>query len=103
MKTYGGGDVYIHVFLTMALVGGECSASRPGHFTPEERAPGTHLIGGWVNPRAGLEDVVKTTILRPAGLELRPLGRPARSQSLCRLRYSGSYLYLITIENKRSQ
>jgi hypothetical protein len=25
------------------------------------------------------------------GLELRPLGRPARSQSLYRLRYPGSY------------
>jgi hypothetical protein len=24
MKAYGGVDVYIHVFLTSALVGGEC-------------------------------------------------------------------------------
>jgi hypothetical protein len=39
MKTYGGVDVYIHVFLTTALVGGERSASRPGRFTPEEGAP----------------------------------------------------------------
>jgi hypothetical protein len=28
MKTYGGVDVQIHVFLTSALVGGEWSASR---------------------------------------------------------------------------
>jgi len=40
--------------LTSSLVGGEWSASRPGHFTPRERAPGTHWIGGWMGPRAGL-------------------------------------------------
>jgi hypothetical protein len=37
--------------LTSALDGGEWSASRPGHFTPRERVPGTHWIGGWVSPR----------------------------------------------------
>jgi hypothetical protein len=26
---------------------------------PQERAPGTHLIGGWVDPRAGLDDMEK--------------------------------------------
>jgi len=31
--------------LTSALDGGEWSASRPGHFTPRERAPGAHWIG----------------------------------------------------------
>jgi len=35
------------------------SASRPGPFTPEEKAPGTHFIGGWVDPSAGLDAVVK--------------------------------------------
>jgi Na+-translocating ferredoxin:NAD+ oxidoreductase RnfE subunit len=34
MKLYGGVGVYIHVFLTSALVGGEWSASRPDPFTP---------------------------------------------------------------------
>jgi hypothetical protein len=38
--------------LTSALDGGEWSASRPGRFTPSERAPRTHWIGGWVGPRA---------------------------------------------------
>jgi hypothetical protein len=47
MKTY--------VCLTSALVGDEWSASHPGRFTPEERAPGTHWIGGWVGPRTGLD------------------------------------------------
>jgi hypothetical protein len=47
MKKYGGVGVYIHIFLTSALVGGEWSATRPGRFTPGERAPGTHWIEGW--------------------------------------------------------
>jgi hypothetical protein len=48
--------------LTSALDGGEWSASRPGRFTPRERAPGTHWIGGWVGPRAVLDAVVKRKI-----------------------------------------
>jgi hypothetical protein len=43
-----------------------------------------------VDPRAGLDDVEKRTLLTLPGLELRPLGRPARSQSLYRLRYPSS-------------
>jgi hypothetical protein len=38
MKTYGGMDAYVHVFLTSTLVGGEWSASRPSCFTPWESA-----------------------------------------------------------------
>jgi hypothetical protein len=64
----------IHVFLTSALAGGEWSASRPGRFTA-----GTHWIVGRVNPRAGLDDLEKRKFLTLPGLELRPLGRPARS------------------------
>jgi hypothetical protein len=41
--------MYIHVFFTSALVGGDWSASRPGRFTLGEIAPGTHWIGGCVN------------------------------------------------------
>jgi len=41
--------------LTSALDGGEWSASRPSRFTPRERAPSTHWIGGWVGPRAVLD------------------------------------------------
>jgi hypothetical protein len=59
MKAYEEVDVYIHIFLTSALVGGEWSASHPGHFTPGERAPVTLCIGGWVGPRAGLDDMEK--------------------------------------------
>jgi hypothetical protein len=72
--------------LTSALVGGEWSDSRPGRFAPEKRTPGTHCIVDWVCPRAGLDDVEKKKFLTVPGLELRPLGRPARSQLLYRLR-----------------
>jgi hypothetical protein len=51
--------------LTSALDGGEWSASRPGRFTPRERAPGTHWIGVWVGPRAVLDPVVKRKIPSP--------------------------------------
>jgi hypothetical protein len=58
-------------------------------FTTGKRAPGTHWIGGWVGHRAGLDDVQKGRCLTLPGLELRPLIRPARSQSLYQLRYPG--------------
>jgi hypothetical protein len=90
MKTYGGVDVYTHVFMTSPLVGGEWSASRPGLFTPGEGAPGTHWIGGWMGSRAGLNDVEKRKFLTLPRLQLQPLRHPARSQSLYRLRYPGS-------------
>jgi hypothetical protein len=59
MKMYWGVEVELHVLLTSALDGGEWSVLRPGRFTPRERAPGTHWIGGWVDPRAVLDAVVK--------------------------------------------
>jgi hypothetical protein len=34
---------------------------------------------GWVDLIAGLDDLEKRKFLTPPGLELRPLGRPARS------------------------
>jgi hypothetical protein len=87
MKTCGVGDVQIHVFWTSGLVGGEWSALRPGRFTPGERAPGTHRIGGWMGPRTGLDHVMRRKILSLPVLEHGPLRRSARSQSLYRLRF----------------
>jgi hypothetical protein len=84
METYGGVDVFIHVFLTSALVGGKWSPP------PGERAASTHWIGSWVGPRAGLDNVEKRKFLTLPGLVLWPLSCPARSQSLYRLRYPGS-------------
>jgi hypothetical protein len=63
MKAYGGVDVYIQIFLTSALVGGEWSVSRPGRFTPGERAPDTHWIEVWVDLTACLDYVEKRTFL----------------------------------------
>jgi hypothetical protein len=57
MKTYGGVDVQINVSLTSALV------SRPGRFTSGERALSAHWIGGWVGPRAGLNDIEEKKFL----------------------------------------
>jgi hypothetical protein len=76
MKTYGG--------VTPALVEGEWTASQLGRLISGERAPGTLWIGGWVRPRARLDDVEKRKFLTLPGLELRPIGCPARSQSLYR-------------------
>jgi hypothetical protein len=86
MKTYGGVDVWIHIFLTSALVG-EWSASRPSRFTPVERAFVAHWILVLVGPGVSPDDMVKRKFLTLPGLELRPIGRPAGSQSLYRLRY----------------
>jgi hypothetical protein len=43
-----------------------------------------------VDPRAGLDDAEKRKFLTLPGLELRPLSRPARSQTLYRLRCPGA-------------
>jgi hypothetical protein len=68
---------------------------------PPAKSSDTHWIGGWVSSRAGLDDVEKKKFLTPLALELRLLGRPARSQSLYRLRYLG-YLH-IQIYKSRSR
>jgi hypothetical protein len=44
-----------------------------------------------MGPRAGLDNVEKRQFFLLPGLELRPLGRPARSQLLYRFSYSGSF------------
>jgi hypothetical protein len=76
--------------LNSAIVKGEWSASRPGRFTPGKGPPGTHWIGGWLNPRAGMDDVEKRTLLPYLDSNSDPTpGRPVRSQSLYRLRYPG--------------
>jgi hypothetical protein len=101
MKAYGGVDVWIHIFLTSALAGGEWSISRPGRFTPRVRASGTHLIRGSVGPRAVLDHEEKRKFFTLLGLELRPLGRPASSQSLYRLRYP-SFYYNMGLKQKKN-
>jgi hypothetical protein len=72
MKTSGRVNVHNHVSLTLALVGGEWLASCPGHFTPGEKAHGTHWTGDGLGPTAGLDDVEKRKYLTLPGLELLP-------------------------------
>jgi hypothetical protein len=69
----------IHIFLTLALAGSKWSASRPSRFILRERAPGIYWIGGWVDPRASLDDMEKRKFFTLPGLELQPLACPARS------------------------
>jgi len=76
----------------------------PRPLYPRER-PGTHCIGGWVGHRAGLNGCGRSL---PTGI--RSPDRPARSESLYRLSYPGSYnchntrtftiqvLYLVSVE-----
>ena len=66
--------------------------STPWPLYPQER-PGTHCIGGWVGPRAGLDGCGKS---RPTGI--RSPDRTARSASLYRLSYYDYFiLHLIII------
>jgi hypothetical protein len=92
MKTHvGGGAVYIYVFLTSALAGGEWLALHSGRITARERDPINHWIGDWVGPRTGLDDVEKRKLLTVPGLEFRPIYRLTHSQSLYRVRYANSF------------
>jgi hypothetical protein len=54
--------------------------TRPFH--RRGKSPGNHWIGGWVDPRAGLNDVENRKFLTLPGLEFRTPGLPACSQSL---------------------
>jgi hypothetical protein len=73
---------YSSIFLPSALDGGEWSASRPYRINRGEKAPLTHRIGGWADPRAGLQALEKRKNLccRESKLD-----RPARGPSLYRL------------------
>jgi hypothetical protein len=75
MKAYWVSGVIALRILTSALHVGEWSASCPDRFNPRVRAPGTHLIAGWVGLRTGLYMVVKRTFPATAGLEL-PIIQP---------------------------
>jgi hypothetical protein len=61
---------------------------------PGER-PGTHCIGGWVGPWAGLDGCGNSL---PTGI--RSPGRPIRSESLYRLSYHGPLCIGMTHNNQ---
>jgi hypothetical protein len=64
---YEGVKVKFHSFFTLALDGGEWSASRTICSIPRERAHGIHWTGGSVDTRGGLDAVTKRKNLPPAG------------------------------------
>jgi hypothetical protein len=84
MKAYGGGcmDPY---FLDLGTSWRWMVIFTSLPLYLQVNTPGTHWIGGCVDPRASLDGLESRKFLPPSGLELRPLGRPARSQSLYRL------------------
>jgi hypothetical protein len=97
MKAYGGVEVWPTHSLTSALDGGGWSASHLGRFTPRERAPPTHWIGGWVGPRAVLDAVVKRKIPSPRreSNHRTPIVQPVAQlllRVLCKLKISTWFL-----------
>jgi len=74
MKTYGRVEVYLHISSTSTLDEGELLAISSGRFIPEERAPSTHWIGGWMDSRAGLDTTEKFLPCRESNPD-----RPARN------------------------
>jgi len=65
----------------------EMSSQHTGRFTPRERASGTHRIGGWMGPRAGLKAAAKRKISCLCR-ESNP-GRPARVVVIIHMGWGG--------------
>lgn len=76
-------EVQLRALLTLALEGGEWSATRPGRFINC-----VHWVTGWLRPIAGLADLWKDLTF-PAN-EPTLLGRPAPTQSAHRVTYPES-------------
>jgi len=61
----------------------EWSASCPSHFTPRERDPGSHWIGGWGGPQSWSGHVVEEKNSQPLlGVKTQSSDCPAHCQSL---------------------
>jgi hypothetical protein len=63
----------------------------PAALYPRERS-GTHCTGGWVGSRASLDTCGKS---RPPPTGIRSPARPARSQSLYRIRYPAHNVHIL--------
>jgi hypothetical protein len=82
----GGEEVLFLLILNLGTRWGWVVSVTPRpHFTPGERTSGTHWIGGWVGPRAGLDTGARRKILCPCRGS--NSDRPARSQTLYHLSY----------------
>jgi hypothetical protein len=62
MKACCGSGGIAPCILDPDIDGCEWSASLPDLLIPKEKTFGTHWRGGWMDPRAGLEAVVKRKI-----------------------------------------
>jgi hypothetical protein len=58
MKAYGGVDVDPH-FLDLGTSWRSVASFTPRTLYSQGKSPGTHWIQGWVDTRAGLDDVEK--------------------------------------------
>jgi hypothetical protein len=92
---------YNSTIFTSALDGGECSASRPGRFTPGEIARGAHarFMGGWVGPKAGL-DAVEMRKIFPC--QKSNPGRPARTRRYADWLHLGIHSFIFMFVTKLS-
>jgi hypothetical protein len=68
---WGSGCIYPH-FLDLDTSWRWVVSFTPLPLYPRERAPGTHFIGGWVEPRAGMDDMEKWKYFTLPGLEVPP-------------------------------
>jgi hypothetical protein len=87
---WGNGGV-VPSFLTVALDGGEWSASLPARFTPGEIAHCTLRIGGCVGPRAGLYTMENR---KPCSCQDSNPDRPPRGPSPYQVSYPDFKQYL---------
>jgi hypothetical protein len=74
MKAYVGVDPY---FLDLGTRWRSVVSLTPRSLYSGKKSPGTHWIGGWVDPKADMDDMGKRKFCTLSGLELRPLSRPA--------------------------
>ena len=82
----GGVGVQLYYFFNLGARWGYVVRDTPRPLYPWETT-GTHCVEGWVGPTAGLDGRGK---FAPTGI--RSPDRPARSETLFRLRYSGPLL-----------
>jgi len=54
--------IKFYIFLTLAVGGSEYSDSHPGCLTPVESVTGSHCVGGWVGPTAGVDTLMPIKI-----------------------------------------
>jgi hypothetical protein len=95
MKTYGGVEVQLHVFLTTALDVGEWSALRPGHLYPHGKRSRYPLDRRLLGPQSRSGHGDEKILLPSQGIEPR---RPAHSLST-ELSSPGSSVKVVSLIN----